>query len=110
MSERREFLKLLAATPAGAALIPLLAETGPGTLAADVECAAGDVLVLSGSRYRTINGHTLSLSTRLSLGRSRVEDLPDADLRLLDGTTTAWSASLTAECSWPAASAPGCGR
>ena len=41
MSERREFLKLLAATPAGAALIPLFAETGPGTLAADVECAAG---------------------------------------------------------------------
>ncbi|HPM83106.1 MAG TPA: TCP-1/cpn60 chaperonin family protein [Candidatus Anammoximicrobium sp.] len=41
MSERREFLKLLAATPAGAALIPLFAETGPGTLAAEVECAAG---------------------------------------------------------------------
>jgi len=41
MSERREFLKLLAATPAGAALIPLFAETGRGTLAADVECAAG---------------------------------------------------------------------
>jgi superoxide reductase len=41
MSERREFLKLLAATPAGAALIPLFAETGKGTLAADVECAAG---------------------------------------------------------------------
>lgn len=40
MSERREFLKLLAATPAGAALVPLFAETGPGTLAADVECAA----------------------------------------------------------------------
>ena len=41
MSERREFLKLLAATPAGAALIPLFAETGKGTLAAEVECAAG---------------------------------------------------------------------
>jgi len=41
MSERREFLKLLAATPAGAALIPLFAETGPGTLAAEVEWAAG---------------------------------------------------------------------
>jgi superoxide reductase len=41
MSERREFLKLLAATPAGAALIPLFAETGKGTLAADVECVAG---------------------------------------------------------------------
>jgi len=41
MSERREFLKLLAATPAGAVLVPLLAETGKGTLAAEVECAAG---------------------------------------------------------------------
>jgi superoxide reductase len=41
MSERREFLKLLAATPAGAALVPLFAETGKGTLAAEVECAAG---------------------------------------------------------------------
>ena len=41
MSERREFLKLVAAGPAGALLLPLFAETGPGTLAADVECAAG---------------------------------------------------------------------
>ena len=41
MSERREFLKLVAAGPAGALLLPLFAETGRGTLAADVECAAG---------------------------------------------------------------------
>ena len=40
MSERREFLKLVAAGPAGALLVPLFAETGRGTLAADVECAA----------------------------------------------------------------------
>ena len=40
MSERREFLKLVAASPAGALLVPLFAETGKGTLAADVECAA----------------------------------------------------------------------
>ena len=40
MSERREFLKLVAAGPAGAMLLPLLAETGRGTLAAEVECAA----------------------------------------------------------------------
>ena len=41
MSERREFLKLVAAGPAGALLLPLFGETGRGTLAADVECAAG---------------------------------------------------------------------
>jgi superoxide reductase len=41
MSERREFLKLVAAGPAGALLLPLFAETGRDTLAADVECAAG---------------------------------------------------------------------
>jgi superoxide reductase len=40
MSERREFLKLLAASPAGALLVPLFAETGRGTLAAEVACAA----------------------------------------------------------------------
>jgi superoxide reductase len=40
MSERREFLKLLAAGPAGALLVPLFAETGRQTLAADVQCAA----------------------------------------------------------------------
>jgi superoxide reductase len=40
MSERRDFLKLVAAGPAGALLLPLFAETGRGTLAADVECAA----------------------------------------------------------------------
>ena len=34
-------MKLVAATPAGALLVPLFAETGKGTLAADVECAAG---------------------------------------------------------------------
>jgi len=40
MSERRRFLKMVAAGPAGAILLPLLAETGQGTFAADVECAA----------------------------------------------------------------------
>lgn len=40
MSARREFLKLVAAGPAGAVLLPLLAETGRGTLAAEVECLA----------------------------------------------------------------------
>ncbi len=40
MSARREFLKLLAAGPAAGILVPLLAETGPGTLAAEVEDVA----------------------------------------------------------------------
>ncbi len=40
MSERREFLKLLAAGPAAGILVPLLAETGRNTLAAEVESIA----------------------------------------------------------------------
>ena len=40
MSERRRFLKLLAAGPAGALLLPMFAETGEGTLAAEVEKCA----------------------------------------------------------------------
>ncbi len=40
MSERREFLKLLAAGPAAGILLPLLRETGPNTFAAEVEHAA----------------------------------------------------------------------
>jgi superoxide reductase len=40
MSERREFLKLVAAGPAGAMLFPLLAATGRESLAADIACAA----------------------------------------------------------------------
>ena len=40
MSERREFLKLVAAGPAGAMLFPLLAATGRESLAADISCAA----------------------------------------------------------------------
>ena len=40
MSERRRFLKLVAAGPAGALLLPLFSGTGKSTLAADVECAA----------------------------------------------------------------------
>ena len=41
MSERRRFLKMVAAGPAGALLLPLFSQTGNSTLAADVECAAG---------------------------------------------------------------------
>lgn len=41
MNERRDFLKIVAAGPAGALLLPLFAETGSRSLAADVECAAG---------------------------------------------------------------------
>ena len=40
MSERREFLKLLAAGPAAGILVPLLADTGRNTLAAEVESVA----------------------------------------------------------------------
>jgi len=40
MSERRRFLKMVAAGPAGALLLPLFSETGQGTLAAEVESAA----------------------------------------------------------------------
>ena len=40
MSERRRFLKMVAAGPAGAFLLPLFAETGKGTMAAEVEKAA----------------------------------------------------------------------
>ena len=40
MSERRRFLKLLAAGPAGALLLPLFSETGSQTLAEEVECVA----------------------------------------------------------------------
>ncbi len=43
MSERRNFLKLVAAGPAAALLLPVFAETGEGTMAADLEKAA-DVL------------------------------------------------------------------
>ncbi len=43
MNERRRFLKIVAAGPAGALLVPLLAESGPGTLFADVECVAGEL-------------------------------------------------------------------
>ena len=43
MSERRNFLKLVAAGPAGALLLPMFSETGAGTMAADLESAA-DVL------------------------------------------------------------------
>ena len=37
MSERREFLKLLAAGPAAGILVPMLAETGQNTFAQEVE-------------------------------------------------------------------------
>ncbi|MHB8968950.1 MAG: desulfoferrodoxin family protein [Pirellulaceae bacterium] len=40
MSERREFLKLLAAGPAAGILVPLMANTGQNTLAAEVESVA----------------------------------------------------------------------
>ena len=40
MSERRKCLKMVAAAPAGAMLLPMFSETGQGTLAADVECCA----------------------------------------------------------------------
>lgn len=40
MSERRRFLKMVAAGPAGAMLLPLFSETGSKTMAADVQCAA----------------------------------------------------------------------
>jgi superoxide reductase len=40
MSERRGFLKLLAAGPAAGILVPLLADTGRNTLAAEVESVA----------------------------------------------------------------------
>ena len=40
MSERREFLRLLAAGPAGALLVPLFTETGRNAIAAEIECAA----------------------------------------------------------------------
>ena len=43
MNERRNFLRLVAAGPAGALLLPIFAETGAGTMGADVEEAA-DVL------------------------------------------------------------------
>lgn len=43
MSERRRFLKTLAAGPAGALLLPLFSQTGRETMAADVENVA-DVL------------------------------------------------------------------
>ncbi len=37
MSARRDFLKLLAVGPAAGILVPVLAETGPGTFAAEIE-------------------------------------------------------------------------
>jgi len=40
MSERRQFLKLVAAGPAGALLLPIFSATGEGTLAAEVESCA----------------------------------------------------------------------
>ena len=40
MNERRSFLKMVAAGPAGALLLPLFSETGANTLGADMECAA----------------------------------------------------------------------
>ena len=40
MSERRNFLKMIAAGPAGALLLPLFSQTGNSTMAADVEQAA----------------------------------------------------------------------
>jgi len=40
MSERRAFLKMVAAGPAGALLLPMFSETGNGTLAAEVESCA----------------------------------------------------------------------
>lgn len=40
MSERRNFLKMIAAGPAGALLLPLFSPTGEGTLAAEVEASA----------------------------------------------------------------------
>ena len=40
MNERRSFLKMLAAGPAGALLVPLFAQTGSNTLAADTESVA----------------------------------------------------------------------
>jgi superoxide reductase len=40
MTERREFLKLLAAGPAAGILVPLLAESGPNTFAEEVQSMA----------------------------------------------------------------------
>jgi len=40
MNERRKFLKVLAAGPAGALLVPLFSETGANTLAQEVERAS----------------------------------------------------------------------
>jgi len=40
MGERRAFLKMVAAGPAGALLLPMLSETGRGTLAAELEGSA----------------------------------------------------------------------
>ena len=40
MSERRNFLKMVAAGPAGALLLPIFSPTGKGTLAAEVEACA----------------------------------------------------------------------
>lgn len=40
MNERRQFLKMVAAGPAGAALLPLFAQTGQCSVAEDVERAA----------------------------------------------------------------------
>ena len=41
MNERRKLLKMVAAGPAGALLLPLFAETGNQTLADEVEQCAG---------------------------------------------------------------------
>ncbi|MFV1965350.1 MAG: desulfoferrodoxin family protein [Pirellulaceae bacterium] len=41
MSERRRFLKTIAAGPAAALLLPMFSQTGSQTMAADAECAAG---------------------------------------------------------------------
>ena len=40
MNERRKFLKLVAAGPAGALLLPIFAETGKETMGADLDSAA----------------------------------------------------------------------
>jgi len=40
MSERRRFLRTLAAGPAGALLLPIFSQTGESTLAADIESVA----------------------------------------------------------------------
>jgi superoxide reductase len=41
MSERRRFLKMVAAGPAGALLLPLFSETGSSTLGAECDAAGG---------------------------------------------------------------------